>query len=62
MELVETIQKAIDTRKNQLIFILQGLTAFLGILFGLSAFTFFYAEETSYLSDDPRAALYEPQI
>ncbi len=36
--------------------------AFLGTLVGLSAFTFFYAEETSYLSDDPRAASYEPQI
>jgi hypothetical protein len=41
---------------------LYSLAAMLGILVVLSAFTFFYAEGTSYLSDDPRAASYEPQI
>lgn len=31
------------------------LAAFLGVITGLSAFTFFYAQGTSYLQDDPEA-------
>jgi cytochrome c nitrite reductase small subunit len=44
------------TRINPLYWRL-GLTAVIGILVGLSLFTFYYARGTSYLSDDPQTCL-----